>query len=151
MDNPEEIRKIANQRLEEAEILLENNMFNGAFYLAGYSVELYLKAKICEVFNIPNLFNFDDDCVIYKIGRIKKLTFTHDLNELILLSGLHYKIINTKKDSAEFSANISFILEKWDSNVRYRKQGYIKKEQLKQIISFLNDKEKGLLQWINKN
>lgn len=45
MTNPSEIIKLAWQRLQEAEILYSNNMHDGAFYLAGYSVELMLKAK----------------------------------------------------------------------------------------------------------
>lgn len=57
MTNPEEIKKLAFQRLKEAEILYKNEMYDGAFYLAGYSVELILKAKICERLGIPNLFD----------------------------------------------------------------------------------------------
>ncbi len=56
MINPQEIEKLAWQRLEEAKILYENKMFDGAFYLAGYSVELMLKSKICNRMGIPNLF-----------------------------------------------------------------------------------------------
>lgn len=57
MTNPPEIIKLAWQRLNEAEILCNNKMFDGAFYLAGYSVELMFKAKICDRLGIPNLFD----------------------------------------------------------------------------------------------
>ena len=57
MTNPQEIKKIAWVRIEEAECLCQGNLLDGSFYLAGYSVELLLKAKICERFGIPNLFN----------------------------------------------------------------------------------------------
>ena len=57
MDSPESIKALAWERLEEAEILYQNGKFDGAFYLSGYSVELMLKAKICERFGIPNLFD----------------------------------------------------------------------------------------------
>lgn len=57
MNTPEEIKKIARLRLREAKLLTENNLLDGAFYLAGYSVELMLKAKTCEHFGVPNLFD----------------------------------------------------------------------------------------------
>ena len=60
MTNLFEIKQLAWQRLEEAKILSSNNMCDGAFYLAGYSVELMLKAKICERLGIPNLFAESD-------------------------------------------------------------------------------------------
>ncbi|MEO5581938.1 MAG: hypothetical protein ABIR66_04555 [Saprospiraceae bacterium] len=31
-------------------------MIDGAFYILGYSVELALKAKICEVYGVPEVF-----------------------------------------------------------------------------------------------
>ena len=73
MTSPTEIKKIADIRLEEAKILLEKDKFNGAFYLAGYSVELYLKAKICRVFGIPDLFDFDNKSSIEGIGKVRSL------------------------------------------------------------------------------
>jgi HEPN domain-containing protein len=48
--NPGQIRQLAYERLEEAQILAQNGKYDGAFYLAGYSIELMLKAKVCEQF-----------------------------------------------------------------------------------------------------
>jgi HEPN domain-containing protein len=64
MKNPIEIRELAIQRLAEARILLNNGMCDGAFYLAGYSVELSLKSRICEKFGIPNLLDDNSKIVI---------------------------------------------------------------------------------------
>jgi len=93
MTNPQEIKSLAKQRLKEAEILYENGMFDGAFYLAGYSVELTLKAKICEKLGIPNLFdetNLDTNS-IKGIGEIRKTLKTHNLFTLLIFSGLKIK------------------------------------------------------------
>ena len=81
MTNPEEILKLATQRLEEAKILYQNGMYDGAFYLAGYSVELTLKAKICERLGIPNLFDEanTDTNSIKGISEIRKTLKTHNL------------------------------------------------------------------------
>lgn len=70
MTNPKEIKDLAKQRLTEAEILLKNGMCDGAFYLAGYSVELTLKAKICERLGIPNLFDETNTSTIQSRGSV---------------------------------------------------------------------------------
>ena len=49
MNTSEEIKKLAELRLEEAQILLDNGKTNGAFYLLGYTIELHLKYKICKL------------------------------------------------------------------------------------------------------
>lgn len=58
------IKELAKTRLEEAKILCAAGKYDGAFYLAGYSVELMLKAKICEHFDIDDLYpvNKHDTC-----------------------------------------------------------------------------------------
>lgn len=43
---PRKFYRVAFQRLEEAEVLLEAGYCNGAVYLAGYAVECMLKALI---------------------------------------------------------------------------------------------------------
>lgn len=90
MTNPTEIRNLAKQRLSEAEILYHNHKYDGAFYLAGYSVELTLKAKICERLGIPNLFDETDESTnsIKGIGEIRKTLKTHNLLTLLIFSGL---------------------------------------------------------------
>jgi HEPN domain-containing protein len=44
-----ELKALAELRLEEAEALFEAGCYNGAVYLAGYVVELALKARICRL------------------------------------------------------------------------------------------------------
>lgn len=48
MKHPSNIKNLAWQRLDEAKVLFRNKKFEGAFYLAGFSVELMLKSKACE-------------------------------------------------------------------------------------------------------
>src|SRR6266487_2754950 len=101
MTNPQEIIKLAWQRLDEAEILYNNNKYDGAFYLAGYSVELMLKAKICERVGIPNLFDESDVATnaIKGIGEIRKTLKTHNLFTLLIFSGLKIKFDNDKANN----------------------------------------------------
>jgi len=107
MNSPEEIMKIADSRLEEAKILLEKEKYNGAFYLAGYSVELYLKAKICTNFGVCELFSdkkLDED-----VAEVRKAVFTHNLYALLVFSGLKTKYDNYKKINKKISDTISFL------------------------------------------
>ena len=48
MTDPLDIRDLSHQRLIEARILFRNDKPDGAFYLAGYAVELMRKYRICE-------------------------------------------------------------------------------------------------------
>jgi len=91
MESIQEITKLATERLEEAQILYENKKPDGAFYLAGYSVELTLKAKICERFGIPNLFreaeankDASSDTDFRGISDLRKLLKTHNLILLLV-------------------------------------------------------------------
>ncbi len=44
----EELQKLAEMRLEDAQVLLERRRPSGAYYLAGYAVECALKACIAK-------------------------------------------------------------------------------------------------------
>ena len=60
MNNPKSIQSSADARIIEAESLCANGHNGLAFYVAGYAVELYLKARICRVLNIPDFFDYEN-------------------------------------------------------------------------------------------
>jgi len=47
--NRADFQELAQIRLRDAEVLLENGRFDGAYYIAGYSVECALKACIAKL------------------------------------------------------------------------------------------------------
>ena len=49
MLSPKELNYMALSRLEDAQILVRNKRFDGAYYLAGYVVEYSLKAIIAKL------------------------------------------------------------------------------------------------------
>ena len=79
MKNSDEIKELARLRLKEAVILCKAHKYDGAFYLAGYSIELMLKARICKHFQVEDLFN-GKNCKISGVGEIKKAVQTHDIS-----------------------------------------------------------------------
>ena len=152
MNSPDEIRKLAQLRLEEAIILNEAGKCDGAYYLAGYSVELMLKAKICEHIGVPNLLDEDgsNSNPISGIGEIRKLVKTHNLFTLLLLSGLKVKFDQEKAKNSKMAKANSLLFTKWDENARYKPSGHMKPEDVKTLLDLLSEKN-GLLEWIAQN
>jgi hypothetical protein len=152
MTNPEEIRKLAAQRLEEAKILYQNGKYDGAFYLAGYSVELTLKAKICDKLGIPNLFDESNVDVnsIKGIGEIRKTLKTHNLFTLLIFSGLKVKFDNDKAKSIDLAKANSLLFNAWDENARYRPCGHMLEKDVEKLITLLSG-QNGILTWIEQN
>ena len=155
MKNAEEIKKLSNLRLAEATILCEKEKYDGAFYLAGYSVELMLKAKICEHFKIDNLFD-KEGCTIQGIKDLRDVVETHNINLLLIFSGLEEKFRRAKvgsiklRDSYKFFAACTGRETDWSEKVCYLPK-YSKTEQdVKEFIDLLHDEE-GLLKWIEKS
>ncbi|MSP27444.1 MAG: hypothetical protein EXR80_03120 [Methylococcales bacterium] len=125
MKNPEEIKKLAYERLVEAQILCDAGKYNGAFYLAGYSIELMLKAKICENWGMPNLF--DEKYTVHGISDIRKAIKTHDIAVLLIFSGLKTKFEIAKSDNISLAlANAILFADSgqchWSEQVRYQSE-----------------------------
>jgi HEPN domain-containing protein len=74
-----EFQEMAGRRLEEAKVLLDQGRWDGAYYLAGYAVELALKACIIKL-----LLTRDD----FPEKEFSRNCYTHDLEKLVGLAGL---------------------------------------------------------------
>ena len=152
MTDPTEIRNLARQRLSEAEILYQHNKYDGAYYLAGYSVELTLKAKICERLGIPNLFDETNASAnsIKGIGEIRKTLKTHNLFTLLIFCGLKDKFDTDKATNVELAKANTLLFNAWDENVRYKPCGHIVKKDVEVLINLLS-RSNGILTWIERN
>ena len=153
MKAAEEIKQLAFERLQEAIILCDNGKYDGAFYLAGYSIELMLKAKVCEQWGIPSLF--DESYQTHGISEMRRAVKTHDIAVLLIFSGLKAKF-DLAKSTNMVLAEINMLLFTssgrclWNEQVRYQSSGSQYPEDVKALITLLQHEE-GLLQWINKN
>ena len=147
MNTAEDIKNLADLRLEEAQILLNNEKTNGAFYLLGYTIELYLKYKICKLLNIDDLFDSKFSLKKYFEGR--NPFFSHDLNTLLVYSGLKMKFDVAKSENMVLSKTTSLLLDAWSEKSRYEVHPKSKKD-IQVSIDLLKDKN-GLLLWIQNN
>lgn len=152
MTTPNEIKKLAWQRLDEASILYKNGKCDGSFYLAGYSVELMLKAKICERLGIPNLFDETDTKTnqISGIRDIRKTLKTHNLFILLIFSGLKVKFDVDKAKNKNLAKANSLLFSNWDENARYKPCGHMKDKDVENLLNLLSDSN-GILRWIEQN
>jgi hypothetical protein len=149
MESPKEIQDIAEERLNEAFILSDNGKFDGAFYLLGYAVELELKAKICELLNIPNLFSEQDSSRIQEKGfsRIRKVFKTHNLMHLLFLCGLKGEYDVAKGKEKEIFIAHSSLFEVWSENYRYKSVGSCEPKNVKELLEVI----KRVMLWIREN
>jgi HEPN domain-containing protein len=153
MKNSDEIKQLAYERLSEAQILCDNAKYDGAFYLAGYSIELMLKAKVCEHWGIPNLF--DEAYQAHSISEVRKAIKTHDIAVLLIFSGLKVKFETAKgvnkvlmQTHARLFATSGRCL--WSEQVRYHPIGSQNAEDVQRLMILLQHEE-GLLKWIEKS
>lgn len=86
----EDLKKLAKQRLAEAQELYRKGLYDGCAYLCGYVVECALKARICRYLKLKEYPSSGE------YGRIFK---THDFELLKLLAGLEGEIAIYEKQA----------------------------------------------------
>ncbi len=145
MNTIKEITDLADKRLKEAELLLSNGFNEGAFYLAGYSVELMLKARICKNLEIENFY------LKPQISG-KQAFFTHDLAQLLTLSGLRKRFeneIDSKGgNNSELSVNWQIICT-WNEEKRY--DTFVRQHDVEEFIDGITNPTNGFLTWLKQN
>ena len=136
-----ELQQLALTRLEEVKALSEKGLYDGAFYLAGYVVELALKARICTHLEVDNYLDS---------GEISRSFKTHNLKNLLILSGLQGKFSREISKNFELLKNWSLILD-WTAEHRYKLLSSSSRKELQGIINALDNKNNGVLTWIKKH
>jgi hypothetical protein len=118
------IRTIARARVRDAQVLLSEDRYDGAFYLCGYAVELASKARICRTLKWQG---FPESSSEFKdLSSFK----THNLNVLLKLSGRDNKI---RTDATLFAA-WSIVLQ-WQPETRYRPIGQATQQEASDMIT----------------
>lgn len=143
MINSTAIRTLADLRLQEAEALLQAGLYEGALYLAGYAVELLLKARICDNLDIQNLFDES-----FKEKEIAKPFKTHNLDQLLWLSGLRGKFEQDKIITPLLFKNWAYITTEWNEKLRYEVVGSASSVKARIMLEAINHPVNGFKQWI---
>jgi len=130
-----DFQELAAVRLAEAKALLDASMWDGAYYLAGYAVEVGLKACIIKRVQATDAFlekKYSERC------------YTHDLRELLVLAGskASWDAARTKSKSfLEYSEEVF----NWSERTRYQRTDRLDAKKLYKAIA---DTKYGVFKWI---
>jgi HEPN domain-containing protein len=126
--------ELAEAKLEDAKLLLNAGRAANAYYLAGYAVELMLKAILSGRFRENTLPDR---------GLINQL-YSHDLARLTRLALLDVALRQHEESDTDFSIRWGIVLE-WTEESRYGDYG---PEIAAALIETIENPEHGVLPWL---
>ena len=131
---------MAKSRLQEAKVLFDKGFYDGACYLAGYVVELAVKARICKILALTEY---------PETGEISRAFKTHRYSDLLKLSGLERRFNDAITTNSSLYKNW-FLVKDWTEDFRYRPIGSSSKKEDEDIINALDAPKDGVFTWIKK-
>jgi HEPN domain-containing protein len=131
-----QLQQLAEERIRDAEALLNAAQWSGAYYLAGYSVECALKACIAKLTNQHDFPNKD----------LAVRSHTHKIQDLVKLAGLDAQH-TAKVTNPRFAANW-LLVQAWDEKARY---GQWSEAEARAIVTAITDLASGVMPWIRAN
>ena len=132
-----DLKAMAEAKLSDAILLLENDRFSNAYYLAGYSVEFALKACISRQIlaeTIPDRKWIND-------------IYSHQFEKLIGLAGLSSALKDKQETDQVFAANWLTVRE-WTEGSRYE---MIDRYSCGLMIEAIRDEPNGVLTWLRQH
>ena len=130
-----EFQELARVRLAEAKSLLDLGKWGGAYYLAGYAIELALKACIIKTLMATDAFpdkEFSKNC------------YTHSIEKLVVLA----KLVDARKtamDADPYLESNWSVAKDWSEEKRYHR---IDQREAEEIYAAIADGAHGVLPWI---
>ncbi len=131
---PLELKKIAETRLRDSEILFDGNRYDGTIYLSGYVIELALKATIAKEQNTdfpetPDEFRQLNTNMVAKLSPLQKKTVRiHELRDLVRLTDF----INVIGNDVNIGAYWDMVVT-WNPEIRYARIGATHAEAEQQL------------------
>ncbi len=142
MKNPEEIDKLVDKKFLDAELLIEHaESINNSRYLAGYAIELALKAKICRHLDVPDLFSKEQ----VSKNDVSSPFRSHNLSSLMIYAGLHGKHSEALNDDTDYYKKWQLV-SNWKPSLRYNTQ-YCDRSKCMEFLKAVNF----FIQWIRDN
>jgi HEPN domain len=133
--NKADLQHLADARVGDAEALLKEKRWPAAYYLLGYAVECALKACVAR--------QFRQDEVPEK--KIVNSFYTHDLEQLLNLSGLKTALETKAKADPGFQVNWNTVLG-WKEDARYDHS--IPEVKARDLLVAVTDPTSGVLPWL---
>lgn len=132
--NRTDLQQLAQERVRDADALLNAGQWSGAYYVAGYAVECGLKACIAKLTNAHD----------YPDKGLAQRCYTHDIEALAEVAGLEPQ---RKADAtADPALRANWIIVKdWDETARYQQWTEL---QARELFAAITDTTHGVLPWI---
>ncbi|WP_370573987.1 HEPN domain-containing protein [Methanomethylovorans sp.] len=138
--NRTSLQNLAYIRLREAKVLLDNGMYDGAYYISGYVIECALKACIAK-----NTKEYD-----FPDKKIVTDSHTHDLESLVKIASLRQKLTEKMENDSDFELNWALVKE-WSEAKRYAINEGNAKGDSEDIYDAISNNESGVFEWIKQH
>lgn len=135
--NRTDLQRLTRIRLREARVLLNNRHYEGAYYLLGYAVECAFKARIARQ---TRRYDFPDLKFVRDI-------YTHDLNQLLRVSGLEPGHRRESIRNPVFELNWT-IVKDWSEQSRYTVG--VNRAKAADFRSAVVSRTNGILPWLQR-
>ena len=135
--NRQDLQDLSEVRLKEARALLKEGLWDGAYYLAGYSIECALKACIARStaqFDFPEKKKVD-------------ASYSHELDALVKVAGLEPALKAQIKNNPVFRRYWE-TTEEWSEQSRYERNA---EKAARELITAIDDQRYGILVWIKQH
>lgn len=129
-----ELEALAQEKLDDAAALVADSRWSSGYYLAGYAIELALKACIAKSFKAVTLPDKD----------LVNATYSHNLRNLVGTAGLSADLRGREQADANFAAKWS-VVDSWSPESRYTGAT---QQQAKELLLAIGDENDGVLAWI---
>lgn len=135
--NRRDFQNLSRLRLREARLLLKNRYYEGAYYLAGYSVEYAIKACIAK--NV-NQYDFPNK-------QLAIDSYSHKIEQLIKVAGLTPQLTAQINANRIFEVNWSLVTD-WSEKERYTP--IVTKQRAKDLYSAITSRRNGVMTWLRR-
>ena len=132
-----ELQQLTTRRLDEARALLAAQQFSGAWYIAGYAVELALKACVCKALSLMS----------YPENEVKKAFLTHQVSDLVLLAGLRDQLQRERSARPMFAGNWD-VVAGWAPSDRYVMERT--QQEVNDLLQAMQDPREGVITWLSQ-
>ena len=131
-------QSLAEERVLDADVLLQAGRWAGAFHLIGYAVELGLKSCV-----LAYMENGNAD-VIFRERKFSDNCWTHNIEELVRLAGLRSALDLDMAANRQLGINWIYATQ-WKEISRYQTATEFNARRLYQAVA---DAADGVLPWI---
>jgi len=133
--NKSDLEALVDIRVSEAEVLLEYENYQGAYYLAGYAIECAIKACIAkqvQQYDFPN-------------KELAQKSHQHKLTDLLGVAGLKQKLREKEQADSDFELNWA-VAKDWTVDSRY--ECSIESTKANDLYQAATDEKSGILAWL---